>query len=105
MVYIVHKGFPPRRRSMKAILVAMACVAVSVLVFSQPATMMSQQNAPASSIETQKTLVNDYCAGCHNDKLKSGGFSWTEVDLAQPERDAARIEKVIRKVRAGMMPP
>ena len=81
------------------------CVAGLVfLASSQSAAVLSPQNI-ASSIDSQRALVNQYCAGCHNDKLKSGGFSWTEVDLAQPERDAARIEKVIRKVRAGMMPP
>jgi len=58
-----------------------------------------------TSIESQRALVNEYCAGCHNDNLKSGGFSWAEVDLAHPERSAEQVETVIRKVRAGMMPP
>ncbi len=55
--------------------------------------------------QNEAALVNEYCAGCHNDKLKSGGFSWSEIDLAHPDQHADRIEKVIRKVRAGMMPP
>jgi len=32
-----------------------------------------------------RAIVNQYCLGCHNDKLKSGGFSWTKLDLAHPE--------------------
>jgi mono/diheme cytochrome c family protein len=52
-----------------------------------------------------QTLVNQYCVGCHNDTLKSGGFSWTTLDAAHPERNVDEAEKVIRKVRAGLMPP
>src|SRR5437016_3316746 len=58
-----------------------------------------------ASVESQRALVNQYCVACHNDKLKSGGFSWTEVDLAHPNQSAERVEKIIRKVRSGMMPP
>jgi Protein of unknown function (DUF1592)/Protein of unknown function (DUF1588)/Protein of unknown function (DUF1587)/Protein of unknown function (DUF1585)/Protein of unknown function (DUF1595) len=52
-----------------------------------------------------QTLVNRYCAGCHNDKLKSGGFSWTKVDPSHPEKSPEAAEKVIRMLHAGMMPP
>ena len=57
------------------------------------------------SVAAQQELVDDYCTVCHNDDLKIGDFSWTELDLAHPERNAAQAEKVIRKLRAGMMPP
>ena len=53
----------------------------------------------------QKELVTQYCSGCHNDKVKAGGFSWARIDLAHPDQNAAQTEKVIRKLRAGMMPP
>ncbi|MBZ5604098.1 MAG: DUF1592 domain-containing protein [Acidobacteriia bacterium] len=55
--------------------------------------------------QQQKAFVDRYCAGCHNDKLKSGGFSWNRVDLANPGRSADQLEKVIRKLDSGMMPP
>jgi hypothetical protein len=58
-----------------------------------------------TSVTAQRALVNQYCAGCHNDKLKSGGFSWTKLDLAHVSQNAEEAEKVIRKLRAGMMPP
>src|SRR5437773_355764 len=85
-----------------------ACV--SALILScVAATTPAAQRAPTTSapmtLESQQALVNQYCVGCHNDKLKSGGFSWAELDLAHPERNPERMEKVIRKVRAGMMPP
>src|SRR6185295_17494518 len=58
-----------------------------------------------AAVESQRALVSQYCAVCHNENLKSGGFSWADVDLAHPESNADRLEKVIKKVRAGMMPP
>ena len=56
-------------------------------------------------VASQQALVNDYCSGCHNDASLEGGFSWTTIDLADPGLNAAQAEKVIRKLRAGMMPP
>ena len=38
-------------------------------------------------VADQQVLVTRYCAGCHNDKLRSGGFSWSTVNLAHPEKD------------------
>ena len=46
----------------------------------------------------QRTLLNQYCAYCHNEHTKSGGMS-----LAQLSPDLA--EKIVRKVRVGLMPP
>src|SRR5438128_941208 len=63
-----------------------------------------QVTAPVSP-DAQRALVNRYCAGCHNDKVKSGGFDWNTVDLAHPEQSAEHLERVIRKLRAGLMPP
>src|ERR1700748_3641788 len=53
----------------------------------------------------QQPLTARYCAGCHNDGLKSGGLSFARLDASHPERDPAEWEKVISKLRAGMMPP
>jgi hypothetical protein len=53
----------------------------------------------------QAALVNQYCSYCHNDKLKSGGMTLTQLDLAHPELSAQLAEKAIRKVRACLMPP
>ncbi len=74
------------------------------LVLLTLAVLGTAESMPPS-VESQRALVDKYCVGCHNEKLKSGGFSWTKIDLAHPEHDSEEIEKVIRKVRAGMMPP
>jgi hypothetical protein len=58
-----------------------------------------------TTVEAQRAVVNEYCAGCHNEKVKSGNFSFTNVDIAHPEQNAEQSEKIIRKLRSGMMPP
>src|SRR5579883_184453 len=71
----------------------------------------AQSSSPDSQLAAQQALVNQqalvtrYCAGCHNDKLKSGGFTWTKVDLAHPDQTAAEAEKAINMLKVGMMPP
>lgn len=71
--------------------------------FEMPALGQTTNNV--MSVEAQQSLIAGYCAGCHNDKLKSGNFSWTAVDLVRPGHTAELSEKVIRKIRSGMMPP
>ena len=52
-----------------------------------------------------KAVVDQYCSDCHNDTLRSGGMTLTKLNLAHPDYSAELSEKVIRKLRAGMMPP
>lgn len=52
-----------------------------------------------------RAVVNRYCVGCHNDKLRSGGIALTSLDPQHMDRDPATWEKVVVKLRAGMMPP
>src|SRR5436190_7843432 len=50
-------------------------------------------------------MITRYCAGCHNDKLKTAGVSLTAVKTSDVAGSAATFEKVLRKVRTGEMPP
>ncbi len=50
-------------------------------------------------------LVDKYCASCHSDEQRKGGLSLESFDFVHPEKNAETAEKVIRKLRAGMMPP
>ena len=52
-----------------------------------------------------RALVTQYCAGCHNDAVRSGGVSLARLDVSHAENDAELAEKMIRKLRAGLMPP
>ena len=57
------------------------------------------------SVDAQNQLVKQYCTGCHSDRGKAGGLSLANFDAADIENHTEVGEKMIRKLRAGMMPP
>ncbi|MFM8532442.1 MAG: DUF1592 domain-containing protein, partial [Acidimicrobiia bacterium] len=66
--------------------------------------------APASTTLTvaeQNALVKQYCVTCHNDRGKdrTSGLSFQSFDAATAADHAAVTERMIRRLRAGMMPP
>ena len=64
------------------------------------------QGASASSTLTaQKAMVDRYCVGCHNDKAKVANFSLQNANFAAAGDHPELWEPVIRKLRAGLMPP
>jgi hypothetical protein len=50
-------------------------------------------------------MVGRYCLGCHNDNLRIGDLSLAALRTAEVATGAHTWEKVLRKVRAGEMPP
>jgi mono/diheme cytochrome c family protein len=75
----------------------------------QAAAPTASAKAPASLAEAERSqkpaLLNQYCITCHNQRLKTGGLMLDALDLEHVAKDAAAWEKVVRKVRTGMMPP
>jgi mono/diheme cytochrome c family protein len=69
----------------------------------------SQQAAPAAALVTsaaaERALLDQYCVGCHNQRLKTAGLSLDQLDVARMHDRAEVWEMVVRKLRAGMMPP
>jgi hypothetical protein len=55
--------------------------------------------------EVQTALVKQYCIGCHSDRGKAGGLTLASFDATAAVDHADVTEKMIRKLRAGMMPP
>ena len=50
-------------------------------------------------------FVDTYCATCHNQRLKTAGLLLDTMDVANVAADAPAWEKVVVKLRAGLMPP
>ena len=50
-------------------------------------------------------LVKQYCATCHNDRTRSGNLSLASFDAGQAGAIPDVAEKMIRRLRVGMMPP
>ena len=50
-------------------------------------------------------VIQQYCVGCHNDSMLLGNLSLETFDVAAAHERAETAEKMIVKLRAGMMPP
>ena len=83
-------------------------VAGSSLVKAAGAVEPQRPQAVAAP-SPQRALLDKYCVTCHNNRLKTGGLTVESLDLRHPAAggDVAleTWEKVVRKVRVGMMPP
>jgi mono/diheme cytochrome c family protein len=53
----------------------------------------------------QTEMVTTYCATCHSDRAKAGGLSLANFNAMRAQEQPEVVEKMIRKLRAGMMPP
>jgi hypothetical protein len=68
-----------------------------------PRAAQNSPSPPAAS--TERAVLDKYCVTCHNQRTRTGGLSLDTLNLATIPEDAAVWEKVVRKVRGGMMPP
>ena len=59
----------------------------------------------AAAAASNEDLVQEYCVRCHNERRLLGDMSLEDFDAANPTANAPIAEKMIRKLRAGMMPP
>ncbi len=73
----------------------------------RPAAATPRVATPASTMVAaeQTRLVTTYCATCHSDRGKAGGLSLANWDAMKAQQQPEIVEKMIRKLRAGMMPP
>ena len=63
---------------------------------------VQQQQAPAVDLQA---FVSTYCTSCHNDRLRTGGLSLADPEMADPARHVELWEKILHKVGTGQMPP
>jgi mono/diheme cytochrome c family protein len=109
-------GFRPRAKQHwhRNRLLGLATLAVAAVpCYLQ--TARSQQAAPSPAASAPATVVNSatsaralldqYCVTCHNQRLKTAGLLLDQLDPARIGENAEVWEKVVRKLRAGMMPP
>ena len=77
---------------------------IGLLVLAAP-LLVSMQASMSAQGDAQRQFLDRYCATCHNDRLKTGGLSLEQVDLSRLEAQSELWEKVVRKLRTGVMPP
>jgi hypothetical protein len=84
-----------------------------LLVAASIASLNGQTTAPPQrrtvavpvSSDQPRALLDKYCVTCHNDRLKTANLSLQGLDLTKVADHADLWEKVVRKLRAGVMPP
>ncbi|MBW3534292.1 MAG: DUF1592 domain-containing protein [Gemmatimonadetes bacterium] len=96
-------------------LVASAAVSGTLLVVAGAVTVVAP---PAADRDPHPTVaagppsaadltdvVQEYCVGCHNDRRLTGNLSLETFDVATAPERAPVAERMVVKLRAGMMPP
>ncbi len=68
-----------------------------------PQTIGTSSSGPDAALI--RATLNQYCIGCHSDRLKTGGLSLQSLDTERLGDHAAIWEQVVRKLRTGSMPP
>ena len=63
------------------------------------------QAGPPTDPAAAAALLKRYCQGCHNGRVLAGRLALDTLDVAAVGTEAAAWEKVVRKLRAGVMPP
>ncbi len=81
--------------------IAIAAVFGGLITTSAPVRTAGQ--APAQS--DARTVVQRYCFTCHSSRVKAGGLILDQLDVDRPAQHPETFEKVVRKLRTGMMPP
>jgi hypothetical protein len=79
-------------------------ILISAVWISPPAAARAQRPAESGN-PPQSAVLNKYCVTCHNDTRRTGGLSLEHADLTDVPKGAETWEKVVRKLRVGMMPP
>jgi len=88
-----------------------ACVGVAFATCTGPgqtgqsAMLAATAHPVPSSYEGANAVVGAYCTRCHSDRMRRGELVLEGFDLANAPQNAEAVEKMIRKLRAGMMPP
>jgi mono/diheme cytochrome c family protein len=95
---------------MSKALVASVAVGLSLAAATRPVPLRAQSTPPAPAGaapggEATTQTIRQYCVGCHSERGMAGGLSLASFDVAHAPEHAETSEKIIRKLRAGMMPP
>ena len=108
---VTAKAKPPA--VLMCVVVALAVTVGAVLLDAQrtqdgpasAAAFTAQQTSGAAPTLSPRAVLDRYCVTCHNERLLTAGLALDTVDPERVGDDAEVWEKVVRKLRTGMMPP
>jgi mono/diheme cytochrome c family protein len=93
---------------MKRFILASALVLLmaSLAVFENRAVGQTPAGTSGkAAADPHRAMLNTYCVGCHNTRLRTGGIALDSLDLQAAADDAQIWEKALRKLRGRLMPP
>ena len=71
-----------------------------------PASEVQQTAHSFPAAETpQRALLDRYCVACHNERRRTGGLALDTLDVSRVGEAPGIWERVVLKLRGGMMPP
>ena len=62
-------------------------------------------NPAAPPVSAPRDVIATYCTSCHNQRLRTAGLTLDSINVDDVAGSAEIWEKVVRKVRGGLMPP
>ena len=93
-----ERAYVLRRRVRRVLALALV---VSIACVARPAAAAPH----ALSLEAEQHLLNQYCRVCHNFTDWAGGVDFETYDPGRAWLDPELTERMLRKLRSGMMPP
>ncbi|MCY4598833.1 MAG: DUF1592 domain-containing protein [Acidobacteria bacterium] len=81
----------------------LVAIAAAGVVWKPAAT--AAQTAASAPPAPSRALLDRYCVSCHNERLRTADLQLDQVDLERVGAHAETLEMVVRKLRAGQMPP
>jgi hypothetical protein len=93
------------RKGLVGLLAGWVILLSGASVYPRAAAPGQTPGPASSSITSERALLDKYCVTCHNARTKAGGLALDTLNLTNIPEGAAVWEKVVRKVRGGMMPP
>jgi mono/diheme cytochrome c family protein len=96
---------PGRTGILVSAAIVFAAAVTPALTSSQQAAAPAAVRQAAATRSPDAAFLKQYCVTCHSARLQSGGLALDGLDPGAVEGHAEVWEKVVRKLRTGMMPP
>ena len=107
-VFVPVMPSPPRRTSLPVVFLSVLAAGVAAsgtAASAAGAPPAATAQAPGTDADWQRALLDRYCVACHNDRLRTADLALDRHDVARVADAPAVWETVVRKLRAGAMPP
>ncbi len=94
-----------RRKRSLILLGGCMAIVMTAAVYVRAVEPPQRTASTAPSTSSPRAVLDKYCVTCHNERLRTAGLTLDTMDIENVGRGAEVWEKVIRKLRAGAMPP